>query len=178
MATSQSIVYLPSLLSHSFPVYWTWRKYADSRILVGGGPNRLNMYQVNSSLPTPTTTTAGPGNSPTATNGPSVVPAADGFTYIGCYTEGTNGRALSGLANPAGGSTLTVSLCAAACKGFAFMGLEYSGECYCGNTIVGSNSLAPGSTPADTQCVSPSQTSLLLTSGTTGSGTWLTECVH
>lgn len=111
------------------------------------------MYQKNSSLPQPTTTAAGPSSSPTATGGPSVLPAANGFTYIGCYTEGTNGRALSGLANPVGGATLTVPLCAAACKGYAFMGLEYSGECYCGNVFNTGSVVAPGgSDPQQNMC--------------------------
>lgn len=111
------------------------------------------MYQVNGSLPNPTTTSQIPGNSPTATSGPSVVPSASGFSYLGCYTEATNGRALSGLENPVGGSTLTVALCAAACKGYAFMGLEYSGECYCGNTFNAGSAVAPGgSDPQQNMC--------------------------
>ena len=118
-----------------------------------GGPNRLEMYELNGTLPVPTTTST-PGTPPTTVpTGPTVVPSAAGFSYIGCYTEGTNNRALTGLANPVPGSTLTVELCAAACKGFTYMGVEYSGECYCGNTLAGGSALASGgSDPTQNMC--------------------------
>ena len=66
-----------------------------------------------------------------------------GYTYEGCYTEATNGRALTG------GSyfddSLTVEKCAAACKKFTLFGVEYGRECYCGNNLnAGSNKAALG----------------------------------
>ena len=92
-----------------------------------GGPDRLDMYQLNGSLPAPTSTTSTPAMSPTPTPGaPSVVPSAGGYGYIGCYTDSTANRALTGLANPVAGATLTVELCAAACVGFTYFGVEYS----------------------------------------------------
>ena len=75
-----------------------------------------------------------------------------GWTYSGCYSEATNGRALSGLQNPIPGNTVTVESCAAACTQFTFFGVEYSGECYCGNTIGAGSALVAGSTPDITQC--------------------------
>lgn len=90
-----------------------------------GGANRLDMYQVNASLPTPsTTTTAGPS----ATTGPVVVQTAGSYVYIGCYTEGINVRALIGLENPIFGATTTVEKCAAACVGYTYFGVEYADE--------------------------------------------------
>ncbi|WWC68300.1 uncharacterized protein I206_102224 [Kwoniella pini CBS 10737] len=70
---------------------------------------------------------------PTTNNG------TNGFTSLGCYTEATVGRALSvakGL-----GNYNSVANCTAACKGYAYAGVEYGSECYCGNTI------AAGSVP-------------------------------
>lgn len=119
-----------------------------------GGPNRLDMYELNGSLPVPTSTTSIPGTSPTPTPGtPSVVPFAGGYSYIGCYTDSTANRALVGLANPVAGATLTVELCAAACAGFTYFGVEYSAECYCGNALLGGSALATGgSDPTQNMC--------------------------
>lgn len=114
-----------------------------------GGPNRINMYQINGSVPVPT---GGP-DPPVQTGGPSVVQSAGGFDYLGCYTEATNGRALSGLQNPVGGATLTVDSCAAACTKYTYFGVEYSGECYCGNTLNAGAVLATGGNdPAANGC--------------------------
>lgn len=114
-----------------------------------GGPNRINMYQLNGSLPVPT----GSVNPPTTTGGPSIVQEAGDFDYLGCYTEATNGRALSGLANPVDGATLTVDKCAAACNMYTYFGVEYSGECYCGNSLnTGAVLASGGSDPASNGC--------------------------
>ena len=91
-----------------------------------GGPNRLDMYVRNGTAPLPTPTDTPPSGPPTPTGGPVVVQSANGYDYLGCYTEATNSRALNGLQNPVGGASLTVELCASACKGFAYMGVEYS----------------------------------------------------
>lgn len=65
---------------------------------------------------------------------PSVNPGVDGYTSIGCYTEATNGRAL-----PNGVQTAkkTVQQCVDACKAskYTYAGLEYGGECWCGNAF-------------------------------------------
>lgn len=97
-----------------------------------GGPDRLDMYQINGSLPAPASTST-PGTGPTPVAGaPSVVPSAGGYGYIGCYTDSTANRALTGSINPVSGTTLTVELCAAACFGFTYFGVEYSDVCVLG----------------------------------------------
>ncbi|KAL8661300.1 MAG: hypothetical protein Q9202_005725 [Teloschistes flavicans] len=105
-----------------------------------GGPNRLEMYQLNASLPVPT----GTPTKPTTPGGPTNVPSIGAYNYLGCYTEGTNGRALTGKQNPVGGATLTNEVCAAACQGYTYFGTEYSGECYCGNSLLNGAALAAG----------------------------------
>ncbi|KAI1374179.1 WSC-domain-containing protein [Hypoxylon crocopeplum] len=61
-----------------------------------------------------------------------------GYAYLGCYTEGRSGRAL-GRGTRASDSTtdakMTVQKCASYCagKGYSYMGVEYSQECYCNN---------------------------------------------
>ena len=49
------------------------------------------------------------------------------YSYVGCYTEATTGRALSGktYAN----DNMTVEICYAQCVGFTWFGLEYHREC-------------------------------------------------
>lgn len=83
---------------------------------------------VSVSTPTPT---------PTA---PIIVPSAGVFNYTACYSEGTNSRALSGLATANDG--MTVEKCAGLCAAYQYMGVEYSRECFCGNSI------AAGAIPA------------------------------
>ena len=82
---------------------------------------------------------------------PTIVPVADGYAYIGCYTEGTCGTALTGPSeSPANG--VTVEVCTAFCEkgGYKYAGLESGQMCYCGST------LATGSTNAgDIQCGLP-----------------------
>lgn len=71
--------------------------------------------------------------------------ALKGYTNQGCYTEATNGRALTG--NAYFSDSMTVESCAAACSSFAWFGVEYGRECYCGD------SPNPGSvSTADTDC--------------------------
>lgn len=71
---------------------------------------------------------------------------------MGCYSEATNGRALSDLQNPISGKSVTIEACAVACAGYDYFGTEYSGECYCGNTINTGSTMVAGSTPAQTLC--------------------------
>ncbi|KAJ9157373.1 Glyoxal oxidase-like protein [Pleurostoma richardsiae] len=91
-----------------------------------GGPNRLTLYY--SSTPV----------------GPKPNPGVNNFTYIGCYAEGTTGRALTYGVGSIPSAEMTVSNCTAACytAGFILAGVEYSGECYCGNTIANGGKLA------------------------------------
>ena len=63
------------------------------------------------------------------------VNVSSNYNYIGCYSEGTNGRALSGKAPAAPTDGFTIELCTAACQGYTFFGMEFGNECYCGNTI-------------------------------------------
>lgn len=108
--------------------------------------------KLNGSLPVPTSTAG--GTTPAGpTGGPSVVPSAGAFTYLGCYTESNNGRALSGVQNPVAGATLTIENCAAACSKYTYFGTEVSGECYCGNSFgTGSALAAGGNDPTQNGC--------------------------
>ena len=137
-----------------------------------GGPFRLNYYKAKAaSSSTTSSPTSSLGSSITGTvssiassstvssststtvSGPTTVPSAGGFNFLGCYTEATNQRALSDKQWPISASTVTVDACAAACKGYTYFGVEYGSECYCGNTLnAGSVVAAGGSSPAANGC--------------------------
>ncbi|OBR15647.1 WSC domain-containing protein [Colletotrichum higginsianum IMI 349063] len=95
-----------------------------------GGPNRLSLYQTSLVV------------------GPSVNPGVGDWSSIGCYSEGTTGRALTYGVGGIPGNQMTVAKCTAACANanFILAGVEYSGECYCGN------SFANGGAPAVDGC--------------------------
>jgi len=44
----------------------------------------------------------------TPSSGPVTVTNLSGWSYLGCYSEATTGRALSGLENPLPGANVTV----------------------------------------------------------------------
>ncbi|KAK6220804.1 hypothetical protein LQW54_001722 [Pestalotiopsis sp. IQ-011] len=90
-----------------------------------GGGNRLTLFH-------------NPG-----IQGPNPNTGIQNWPYIGCFTEGTNGRALGYKANLAA-DQVNGANCTASCKGAGFVlaGTEYSGECYCGNAIANNASLA------------------------------------
>ncbi|KAK4237144.1 glyoxal oxidase [Achaetomium macrosporum] len=78
--------------------------------------------------------------------GPQVNPGVNDYVHMGCYAEGTTGRALTyGVGGIDG---MTVAKCTAACRAanYILAGVEYGGECYCGNTI------ANGGAPASSGC--------------------------
>ncbi|KAF8862211.1 glyoxal oxidase-like protein [Acephala macrosclerotiorum] len=95
-----------------------------------GGPSRLSVFW-NGKNPPP---------------GPSTDPGTLGYGFFGCYTEGTNGRALTQFTAVTGGqSAMTVALCISACKtaGYTYAGIEYADECYCDNSIQNAAVVAP-----------------------------------
>ena len=88
--------------------------------LICGGPSALSVYN-NTARALP--------------REPGEVPNVEEYLSIGCWTEGTTGRALAGASIVL--SNMTVEYCVGYCSaaGFAYAGLEYSAECHCGQTI-------------------------------------------
>ncbi|EFQ26203.1 WSC domain-containing protein [Colletotrichum graminicola M1.001] len=83
-----------------------------------GGPNRLSLYKTSQ------------------ITGPSVNPGVGDWSSIGCYAEGTTGRALTYGVGTVPAGQMTVAKCTAACAAanFILAGVEYSGEC-CKSTL-------------------------------------------
>ncbi|TVY35500.1 WSC domain-containing protein [Lachnellula subtilissima] len=77
-------------------------------------------------LTTSTATSAKP-------TGPTIVPSVGLYNYAGCYTEGTNVRALAAASYPS--DNQTVAYCASSCSSYTYFGVEYGRECWCGNSF-------------------------------------------
>lgn len=130
---------------------------SGNRTEVCGGNSRLNVYQLDDgSIVTPPgngsvpTQTPGPGVSTTTSDvveptpvTPSKTRRVGDYFFQGCWTEGTNVRALSGKTYAS--DEMTLDTCAEFCEGFTYFGNEYGRECYCGD------SLGTGSVKADDQ---------------------------
>ncbi|KAM7216257.1 WSC domain containing protein [Rhypophila decipiens] len=89
-----------------------------------GGDWRINVFEFSTDTTAPTST---------APSTPTPTPSLDGWVSEGCYTEANGQRALSDVSfyNDA----MTLEKCAAVCHGYAWFGVEYGRECYCGNTL-------------------------------------------
>lgn len=94
-----------------------------------GGSSRLSIY--SATVP--------------STNVVSAAKATvDTFNNLGCYTEATSGRALTGSAKS--DPQMSVEMCSSLCSGFAYMGVEYGSECYCGNSLNAGSALGVSTT--------------------------------
>ncbi|KAM7197259.1 WSC domain containing protein [Rhypophila sp. PSN 637] len=89
-----------------------------------GGDWRINVFEFSTDTTAPTST---------APSTPTPTPSLDGWVSEGCYTEANGQRALSDVSfyNDA----MTLEKCATVCDGYAWFGVEYGRECYCGNTL-------------------------------------------
>ncbi|RDL39745.1 uncharacterized protein BP5553_04085 [Venustampulla echinocandica] len=86
-------------------------------------------------------TSSSTSTSATSTPTLGVKPTIGAYTFQGCYTEGTGVRALSG-ASFYSYPDMTLEMCATNCAGFTYWGVEYGGECYCGNTLDATSTMA------------------------------------
>jgi len=80
-----------------------------------------------------------------------VTPTFETWKSIGCYSDSINARTLVNPTTVSG--SMTVEKCLAACQAanFSFAGLEYSEQCFCGDSF--ENGGAPVSTGCDMTCV-------------------------
>ncbi|CAG8960213.1 hypothetical protein HYFRA_00012731 [Hymenoscyphus fraxineus] len=86
----------------------------------------------------------GTSTSSSATPVPTLArkPTVGAYTFQGCYTEGAGARALTG-ASLYNYPSMTLESCSSSCVGFTYFGVEYGGECYCGNVLDATSTLAP-----------------------------------
>ncbi|CAO1626462.1 unnamed protein product [Jaminaea pallidilutea] len=83
-----------------------------------GGPSRLSVWSTMLPSQRPQTQT---------------VQKASNFSYLGCYVDSGAARTLSGASSAS--DSMTVEMCAATCANYQYMGLEYTRECFCGNSL-------------------------------------------
>lgn len=100
----------------------------------------------SSSTAAPTTSIKPSTTSSTTISSSSVAPSPSvslpaGWQALGCTVDSASLRVLNGSYWDT--STLTPSVCAAKCKagGFAYAGLQYGRQCYCGNSLSGTSKL-------------------------------------
>jgi hypothetical protein len=107
----------------------------DASQSCGGNGGYISIYYDSSKYTTDSSTYNNTGGD--NIGGPFTVNATGSYSFLGCYSEGTNGRALTGEAPAAPSSGGSVEYCAGQCAAgnFEYMGVEYSNECYCGNTV-------------------------------------------
>lgn len=110
-----------------------------------GGDSTSTIWETVTEWSTATVTA---GAAPTTTGTPvtvngtdSTLPDIAGFKYAGCFKDGRD-RALAGEVRPNLGkisNTNCITYCKS--KGWALAGTEYGGQCYCGNSLSGSELL-------------------------------------
>lgn len=111
-----------------------------------GGSDRLEMYH-NNSIPVPSSTSS---TSSTPTPTPVIQPTVGKYSYYNCITEATTVRALSGKTT-SNYTAMTLETCGTFCKAYKYWGVEYGGECYCGNSF-GAGSVNATSTDCNFVC--------------------------
>ncbi|KAI4181434.1 MAG: hypothetical protein L6R41_006629 [Letrouitia leprolyta] len=131
---------------------------AGNKLEICGGPNGLTFYKSSASTTSSGTSSSSQSSTSTSTSaiatstGPVTVQSVPGYGYLGCYSEVQGGRALVDLQNPIDSTKVSVEACGVACSQYTYFAVEYSGECYCGNTIQAGSALVAGNDPAITQC--------------------------
>lgn len=98
-----------------------------------GGGSRLSVWSLIGSGSNPTSVITTKPSTPTSTGSPAALPAA--WSYKGCYTEGSSGRAF--LNQQPDSQTLTVESCVEKCVGLGYSvaGMEYGAQCFCDNFV-------------------------------------------
>jgi len=104
--------------------------------LVGNGPTVIDSKNCNYACTGSPSETCGGGNAIQVYEGTPPPPQylSSPFTNGVCVSDNVNSaRTLNGAAFPA--PNMTPLVCKASCNDFAYYGVEYSTECYCGNSI-------------------------------------------
>ncbi|KAF2108754.1 WSC domain-containing protein [Lophiotrema nucula] len=78
------------------------------------------------------------------------------YNYVGCWAEASapliSGRAINALGIYKNTTSMTPSLCAAYCFQYAYFGVEYSTECWCGPYLNSNTSIATNQADCNMPC--------------------------
>jgi len=115
---------------------------AGSSTEICGGSSRISVYVLSSynssSVTTSTSPTAATSSAATVSSAVSL-PTVGAYSYVGCQSDLVAKRTLSSKNTQS--STLTLEGCSTFCAGYVYFGVEYSAECYCGNTLMNTSTL-------------------------------------
>ncbi|KAL8933990.1 MAG: hypothetical protein Q9211_005469, partial [Gyalolechia sp. 1 TL-2023] len=124
--------------------------------------SKTSTSTISSKTSTSTTSTkTSTSTTSSKTSGPTIVPGNVNFSYTGCYTEATSGRALAKLA--AANDSMTVEICLSACSQNVYAGIEYGRECWCGDTLASTS--VPAAAESECSKVCPGNTSQICGAG-------------
>jgi hypothetical protein len=116
----------------------------DSSQLCGAGM-RLSVYKHAAASP------------PEENDEPEAQPVTGAFAYHGCYSDGAP-RVLQGKVTV--DHAMTPTLCATHCADYAYFGVEYGTECYCGTNLEAASTKQP-----EAECTMPCGGNSSLTCG-------------
>ncbi|TAQ87864.1 hypothetical protein B7494_g3826 [Chlorociboria aeruginascens] len=104
----------------------------------GGGSGMVTSYaSITVQYSTTTTILVTASGAAGSSLAPSAAPPA-GWTYAGCFADSVNARVITGQELVSiGNHQVSASDCAAHCQssGFTVAGVEYGGQCFCGDTL-------------------------------------------
>lgn len=117
-----------------------------------GGPNRLDMYKFGGTTPTSTAAASSTTSATSSTSAAGTTGLPTGWSYKGCYVDNVDGRIL--ITQKPDSQTLTVESCVNACitSGYKIAGIEYSTQCFCGNTMINGGALASDDSQCSNNC--------------------------
>ncbi|KAL8358328.1 hypothetical protein RB601_009639 [Gaeumannomyces tritici] len=105
---------------------------SSSTSSASGQASTSSTTRTTSSMATATVTTSRP--SATGPSHPATIASGGtNWSFSGCQTEATGARALS--AKVSYSDTMTLDMCASSCSSYAYFGVEYGRECYCGDSF-------------------------------------------
>lgn len=129
---------LEKLPGNNPPTGWGQGEAASS------GPSQTASAQTTTSV-APTTKSETDSESTTTSTAPAVETGIGSWSYLGCYSDNTSTRALTGVQfADLGIGKVTSTGCMEYCgsAGFSLAGTEYAGQCFCGNKMEGSSKIA------------------------------------
>ena len=145
-AVSTSVVLSSPMASLAATATSTTTPSATSPVDLANTPSSASPVPTSTPISSTTSTslsTVSSTSTPVSPSSSSPLPPS-GFVYTSCNTDNNLGaRALNAIAMAS--DQMTVAMCTGFCSGYAYMGLEYGRECYCGNALMsGSTSTTDG----------------------------------
>jgi len=93
-----------------------------------GGFQRLSLFSTN--------------GTPSVNPAPVIPPTIGNYTYQGCLIDPPGSHVLNAISTSS--NNMSLEFCASYCSSYQYFGTEYARECYCGNSIAGTNATDAG----------------------------------